>query len=419
MSKIFHIAIVTCAVFFCQPTVYAGGITYTPSLGLATSGLNFIYHSPATATPIPIGFNNSTGDDVLDYNYWADNNSSTSPPYTAYTPTASPDVNIKNISYSSIVPDTLHTGYFTPYSQTQGCTIFYDQLTRIKAKGGNKVQNLAKVDTGYEFCHHLAITADALRRGANYQAEYDTLREYIEGCAYLSNSYNTFSDLGQANSDRSNNLHRFQEYREWLKKVLYYNLDTNYYCADVGEILGTFSWFDDLRGDDERGSMAVLKFLVKENKCPNATAYYDTVVIPGGWRDLYSKWLDTARDPVNTKFDSTLPTLEDLDLGILRGKPADVKKYFDTKLGPIMSDISALENPFTSDTKIAFSTREAVAIKMEIFDVLGKRYYSTEKVFDQGENQLIVQGKDLPHGILYARFSASDGTVETVKLRHE
>lgn len=365
-----------------------------------------------------IGYNNNTGDNKIDNNFWADNSNSTSPPFTVYTPTASPDANIKNITYSSAaqIINPNHTGYWTPYSQTQGCNILYNQSI-IRPKG-NKTLSITE-DTGYALCQHLVITAENLRKASNFQAEYDTIRAYMEHCAYLSNSWHSFIDVGQADADRSNDIHRFEEFREWLKKVLYYNLDTTYYCADVNEILHTFSWFNDQRGKDWRGNIAVLKFLVSSNKCPKVTAYYDTAAIPATWNELYSVWLDSVKNPTLTPFDSTLPTLDDLDLGILRGKPADVNKYFDTKLGPIMSDIRALENPFTSETKIAFTTREAVAIKMEIFDVLGKRYYSTEKVFDQGENQLIVQGKDFPHEILYARFSASDGTVVTVKLRHE
>jgi hypothetical protein len=280
--------------------------------------------------------------------------------------------------------------------------------------GGNAY---SQVDTS--ICEHFAITADLLGSSKEYQKAYDTARAYIEYCAELSNSYNTFPDIGGYNAQRTDDLHRSEEYREWLKKVLYLNIETNYYCADVTQILHTFGWFNDQRGRDHRGALTVLYFLVQTGRCPKLTAYYDTAVIPATWNELYAVWFDTVKNQTLTPFDSTLPTLEDLDLGILRGKPSDVKKFVDTKYGPIISNIIALENPFSSETKIDFTLREAAAIKMEIFDVLGKRYYSTEKVFDEGKNQIAVPGKDLPHGILYARFSASDGTVKTIVLRHE
>jgi hypothetical protein len=273
-------------------------------------------------------------------------------------------------------------------------------------------------DTSYSHCVTLIKNADSLSDAKLYQDAYEAYKAYIESCAYLSNSWTTFSSVGTMNTKRTGDLHRSEEYREWLKKVLYLNSDTNYYCADVSQILHTFGWFNDQRGRDHRGALTVLYFLVQNNRCPNETAYLDTANIPATWNELYKVWQDSVTDTLKTPFDSTLPTLEDLDLGILRGKPSDVKKFIDTKYGPIISNIIALENPFSSETKIDFTLREAAAIKMEIFDVLGKRYYSTEKVFDQGENQIALPGKDLPHGILYARFSASDGTVKTIVLRH-
>ena len=274
-------------------------------------------------------------------------------------------------------------------------------------------------DTSLSTCQNLIKSAESFDAAGQYQQAYDGYRAYIESCAYLSNSWTHFIDIGAANSARSGDYARFQEYREWLKKVLYYSLDTNYYCADVGQLLSTFSWFNNTRGRDWRGMITVEKYIAASGKCPKATAYYDTVVIPGNWHGLYQAWLDSVQNPDLTPFDSTLPSLEDLDLGILRGPPADVKKFIDSKLGPIISNIYSMPNPFTSETKISFITREAVALKFEVFDVLGRSVYSTEKVYDQGDDQIILPGSSLPHGELYGRFSASDGTVKTMKLIHE
>jgi hypothetical protein len=266
-------------------------------------------------------------------------------------------------------------------------------------------------------CHNLIVIADSLHDASSYQSAYDAYKTYIESCAYLSNSYNTFTDVGAMNSHRSDDLHRFEEYREWLKKVLYYNSDTNYYCADVGEILTTFSWFNDQRGRDIRGNLAVLYFLVNSNRCPAETKYLDTTVIPGTWAALHNTWQDTVSNPNLTPFDSTLPTIEDLGLSILRGNPAEVKQFLDAVAGPMISNIISLPNPFTDETRIDFTCREAVAVKFEVFDLLGKRVYNGgESVYSKGENEIKLNGEGLPHGLLYGRFSASDGTVRTVKL---
>ena len=314
---------------------------------------------------------------------------------------------------------------FAPYNRTGfyrvsnavSCSSGIPNPTSIKGKDQDRILSMMG-DTSLSTCQNLIKSAESFDAAGQYQKAYDGYRGYIESCAYLSNSWTTFSDVGTMNAKRNGDLHRLEEYREWLKKVLYLNLDTNYYCADVNEILSTFRWFNDIRGNDDRGALTVAYFLVKANRCPKRTAYYDTIGIPTEWRDLYSKWQDSVHNPDLTPFDSTLPSLEDLGLGILRGPPADVKKFIDAKLGAIISNIIALENPFSSETKIDFRCRESAAIKIEIFDVLGKKYYSTEKVFDQGDNQIILSGEGLPHGELFARFAASDGTVRTIKLQH-
>jgi ligand-binding sensor domain-containing protein len=81
-----------------------------------------------------------------------------------------------------------------------------------------------------------------------------------------------------------------------------------------------------------------------------------------------------------------------------------------------ISRVSA--NPFTDETQLDFTCREAVAVRFEVFDVLGKRVYNGgEKVYSEGENHIVLAGESLPHDMLYARFSASDGSVRTVKIR--
>jgi hypothetical protein len=267
-------------------------------------------------------------------------------------------------------------------------------------------------------CQALLANAVALKESFKDQEAYDAFRGYIESCAHVSTSWQIFQQVGGMNGGRSTDLHRFEEYREWLKQVLYYSLDTNFYCGDVKEILGTFSWFNDSRGKDYKGNLAVMYFIINSSRCPRSTAYLKAVLKPT-WDELYFIWQDSVKDSTLTPFDSTLPSLEDLGLGILRGQPGDVKNFLGSKYGPMLSNIHASENPFSSETKISFTSREPAAIKFEIFDVLGKRFYTTEKVYSEGENILSISGNDLPHGLLYGRFSTSDGGVKTIKLRHE
>ncbi|MDP4220872.1 MAG: hypothetical protein Q8916_13925 [Bacteroidota bacterium] len=274
-------------------------------------------------------------------------------------------------------------------------------------------------DTSSQHCYDIIHEGDALRATNSYQAAYDKYRSFFDSCAYLSNSWEFFSEVGSMNASRSGDLHRFEEYREWLKKVLYYSFDTNYYCADAFQILSTFRWFNEQRGDDWRGMLAVDSFILRSGKCPGDRLYLDSLVIPGNWHGLYQAWQDTVQDPHLTPFDSTLPSLEDLDLGILRGQPSDVKKFIDSKLGLMITNVIALHNPFSSKTNIDFTCREAAAVRFEVFDVLGRKCYDVgNRVYDEGENVIVLPGTGLPHGELYGRFSASDGTVRTIKLHH-
>lgn len=369
---------------------------------------NFLFH-PGTVS-LPIGY--GTGDDDIDGNYWADNgNNTTSAPFTKSSDVVR-DANIVSVSFTNGASDANKNSYYTTSSVycSSGISeaIIYDKLDKILA---------LQEDKSKEDCYNILNEGDALRASKSYQAAYDKYRSFFDTCAYLSNAWEFFSEVGSMNASRSGDYHRFEEYREWLKKVLYYNLDTNYYCADAFEILSTFRWFNDQRGNDWRGMLAVDSFLLKSGKCPKSAHYLDSLVIPGNWHGLYQAWVDSVKDPSLTPFDSTLPSLEDLDLGILRGQPKDVKKYFDSKYGEILSNIIATVNPFSSETKIDFRCREASAIHFEVYDILGRKVYDGgRKVYDEGENRITLPGKDLPHGELFGRFSASDGTIKTIKL---
>jgi hypothetical protein len=268
-------------------------------------------------------------------------------------------------------------------------------------------------------CDTLGLIGDDFKKIGKYQEAYDAYKFYIESCAYLSNSWERFSFVGDMCAKKSNDPHRYEEYREWLKKVLYLSMDTTYYCVDADQIIRTFYTFNALGEHGFKEQLTVLYFLANTRRCPSATTYYDSLIIPGTWNALYSAWLDSVHDPNLTPFDSTLPSLDDLGLSILRGNPAEVKKFIESKFGQIIGNIHALKNPFSSETKIEFTSCEAVELHFEVFNMLGEKLYDGgNKIYDEGENHIILPGIGLPHGELFARFSASDGTVKTIKLQH-
>ena len=273
-------------------------------------------------------------------------------------------------------------------------------------------QSLESTDSS--LCKHLAQTYDGLGQGGYNQQAYDTARVYMEHCAQQKESYQAFLDIDGYNTERSNDLHRFEEYREWLKKVLYLNTNEQYYCQDVNSILHTFTWFNDVRGRDHKGALAIEYFLVKTKRC--GYQYIDSVNIPATWNALYKAWQDTVKNPDLTPFDSTLPSIDDLGLGILRGQSG--VNYLPSSHSSIIGALFATENPFTNETSVRIKLNDAALLKLEIFDVLGKKLYSDSKFFEQGDESWRIDGKDLPHETVYARVSTMGGEVKTVKLVH-
>lgn len=302
-----------------------------------------------------------------------------------------------------------HSGYYT------FTDIYCSSGTGEIAKKGD-LNPLFFPITDTNICNALSNKFQSLGGGGQYQQAYDTARSYIEHCAGLSYSYSAFEFIGDYNSQRDTSRFRFDEYREWLKNVLYLNTDSSYYCADVFQILETFGWFNDVRGKDIKGALAVDSFLVKSGKCPASSKYIDSINIPAGWREIYNEWLDTLQNPSLTPFDSTLPTLEDLDLGILRGQNG--AHLLPISNSSIIGSLIASENPFTNETSLRIELNDAALLKLEIYDVLGKRLYSDSKFFEAGNENWSIEGKDLPHVQMYARVSTLSGEVKTIKLQH-
>src|SRR5438309_541697 len=88
------------------------------------------------------------------------------------------------------------------------CSSGVPNPSSIKPKG-NQSLSVPNNDTSYSNCVVLIQHADSLHDAQQDQKAYDAYRAYIESCAYLSNSWTTFSDVGGTNSARSGDSHRF------------------------------------------------------------------------------------------------------------------------------------------------------------------------------------------------------------------
>jgi hypothetical protein len=212
---------------------------------------------------------------------------------------------------------------------------------------------------------------------------------------------------------------RFEEYREWLKKVLYYNtIDSEYWCADVNEILGTFSYFNDRGEPDLLGRLAVLKYLKESGKCSKlfVVENYESVR-SGTLATIYNHWKDTTQDTSGTRPDSSLPTIEELDLTILYG-PSKVVHDFHSQ-SEILA-LSAKDNPFKQEIELRYELASGSSIRIELLDQLGRSMFSEVLGWQTyGKKYFTIRSSHLDGGVYYARLSTLKGEVKTLKLIKE
>jgi hypothetical protein len=272
------------------------------------------------------------------------------------------------------------------------------------------------IDTTCDYKRGIAYN---LTHGGKYQEGYEAYQQYFEYCALEPNSRFEFGGIGSANGYRNDKVERFSEFREWLKKVLYYNPDERYYCADVGEILGTFEWFDSVRGHDRLGAIAIAQYLLDSKKCADSlNVEFLKEGIEDEYRLHYEKWRDTVQDSLKTPLDTTLPSLEDLGLGILRGNPNSVVSP--ASLEERIAELIATRNPFTDILELKYRLDKSAMVRIDVYDLLGRAVYSEGQGYKaEGEHLLSLQSKAWASGSYYVRLSSPSGEVKSVKVVKE
>ena len=280
-------------------------------------------------------------------------------------------------------------------------------------------QAIQSLDT-QQSCTALVQIGRILNQNGRHQEAYDTLQRYFDQCALENESWVNFNEISLSNQQRTTSKSKHAEFREWLKKVLYYNPDYRYYCADVGAMFKTFAWFNDERGEDINGSNAVLKYLIESGKCTADSNDYYTLI------ELYNKnrqwqiqhWKDTVHDSIATPIDTTLPSLEDLGLGILRGNPNEAVSPASSE--EHIGELIATRNPFTDILELKYRLSKGAMTRIDVYDLLGRAVYSEGQGYKaEGEHVLSLQSKGWSSGSYYVRLSSPSGEVKTVKVVKE
>ena len=186
------------------------------------------------------------------------------------------------------------------------------------------------------------------------------------------------------------------------------------YCAD--DILESYEGID--AGANFNAAIAVLRYLDSSGRC-NFDAQ-DTQILA----ERHMRWIDTVRglhngDTIDFPQDTTIPTIDEIGLSILRGPPAGVQN--DTTLQTGISNLTASDNPFSKETTLYFTTGEYAYISFQVFDVLGRVVFGDYKgsVQPPGSYSFTVDGTSWPSGTYYARITTPLGETRMIKLVKE
>jgi hypothetical protein len=278
-------------------------------------------------------------------------------------------------------------------------------------------------DSSENYCNFLAQRGDMLwqdEKSESYRKAYDTLRLLVEYCplkkdiAKFQFAWKVFSEIGMCVYSMDTINSRWIEYREWLKRVLYLNPDTMYYCSDADEMISTLAYLEPGKGIDYNGAIAIIDYILNESRCPLFTKMF----LERRQNIRKDQILAWGHGDTTKPLDTSATSIDSIGFSILKGP-----QFGAVKERPIESvnlgELRASKNPFTDETTLETTISDAMMLRLEVFDVLGKQLYSENEFFSSGDVRWKLEGKLLPKGPLYARVSTIGGVVRTVKLIKE
>ncbi len=265
-------------------------------------------------------------------------------------------------------------------------------------------------------CETRLTIAQSLFQSGDDQEAYQAYKLYVENCYNDPESWRAFNRLSSSNITRKpDTVGKNYEFREWLKKVLYYNTnDLLYYCEDLMAMAKSYAAWD--RADETQANaiITLFRYLIDSTDCGNDEYLKEGILEVRKFQ--YEIWIDTVKDSLETPLDTTLPTIDELGLALIRKSQVAVLPTTARPLSPLI-DMSAVPNPFSSEISIEYVLADNAIVNIEILDILGKEVYRTTR-------QLQTVGKHLEkiittnwqEGTYFARLSTSTGETTTIKL---
>ncbi|HET6400253.1 MAG TPA: T9SS type A sorting domain-containing protein [Candidatus Kapabacteria bacterium] len=290
----------------------------------------------------------------------------------------------------------------------------YGSRESTKKKGEKPTADTADTATTDQ-CNAIDNAQGILRSAGAYRAAYDTAKAYLTLCYNQREAIPMFNNAtGDANA-----LFIPNEYREWLKSVLYLRMDSDWYCADVFAILSTFSDYPG-HGIYDAADVAVVRYIIEHQRCNSEWTAMMAGILKNWPSAMYNVWRDTVKDSSIEPYpDTTVPSIDDIGLSILRGPQAGVVSPMPIEPGEVhISGLYATENPFTQSTAIKFTLADYGLVTFQLFDVLGHAVTTNGigQVLYPGEHEFDIDGSKLPPGNYIARVAFHNGDVESIMV---
>ena len=268
---------------------------------------------------------------------------------------------------------------------------------------------------------------------------YDSASKFLEDCALYPDSWRMFSDIdGDVSAWNGGGTGRWSDFLAFLKKVLYNNPDTNWYCDDVLDMLSALQ-------NNHGPIQAMSQYIAQSGKCPEFTSYFQSLD-SAGYVLRHQDWLDSIEnryaylnyppsgkgellyndsikaDTLAHPFDTTSQTLWQDNLQILMGPQyAGVQSSSPITSQDLLS-AQLLENPMQDEIDVSYEMGRTALVAMELRDILGRSVpiaNAKYQLAQPGDHTASIPAPNLSRGIYYLRITTDVGDAITLKIVKE
>lgn len=301
-------------------------------------------------------------------------------------------------------------------------------------KKGSTPQSSRKVDTSQTLCAFLGDEGYWAEEDGREPDGYDTLRMYMENCPLYPDAWRDFSNIlsgAQTSIAIEPETYTYPDFLAWLKKVLYYNPDTNWYCNDVLDMITA-------EQSNEADEMSICQYMIESSKCPEFTSEFQSLYgTAAGWRHylwldsiirLHPLYLMASGDSINADTlahpfsDTAVPSLWQDSLEILMGPQYAGVQQSQPITSIALLSAQLLENPMRDEIDISFDMGRTALVTMQLSDVLGRTVpltYAKYQLAQPGQHDASIPAPNLPPGIYYLRITTDTGDAITLKVVKE